>query len=197
MSNRKPPMMDAADFLAQKAGDNLPPHDFRIGENNQASIDQLPNFLEMAPCVIGKAPSSYGELAVIGEGPHALGALIGDAALKLLRPWPQYCNEAFMIEQAPRLVLDIADSLRMLSPIADGVLTSFLCRMGEFMDIVLEHPGWLPAIIANIDTLTNARLTERAREILITGIDPGAADLWDEKEWWDWASAPAEGARYE
>lgn len=64
--------------------------------------------------------------------------------------------------------------------------------MGEFMDISLHHPGRLAAIIANIDTLTNARLTERARAILVTGIDPGADDLWGEDRP-GLATAPAEG----
>lgn len=175
----------------------LPPHDFHIGDNNHASIDQLPNFRAMAFHVIGKAPMLTPVIHAdpIGMGVYSLGALIGDAALKLLRPWPLYSSDAFAADPAQSLILDIADSLP-LSPVATGVRFSFICRMGEFLEIALHHPGRLPAIIANIDALTNARLTERARQTLLSGIDPGAADLWatDRPAL---ASAPGDGAHHE
>ncbi|MDK9704011.1 MAG: hypothetical protein OEL20_12815 [Sulfuritalea sp.] len=175
----------------------LPPHDFHIGENNHAHIGQLPSFRAMAFHVIGKAPMLTPVIHVdpIGMGVYSLGALIGDAALKLLRPWPLYGSDAFAADPAQSLILDIADLLP-LPPVATGVRFSFICRMGEFLEIALHHPGRLPAIIANIDALTNARLTERARETLLTGIDPGVSDLWIEDRP-AWATAPAEGARHE
>ncbi|MDP1611709.1 MAG: hypothetical protein Q8M11_11685 [Sulfuritalea sp.] len=168
-----------APTLAAPAG-RLPPHDFHIGENNHATIGQLPNFRAMAFHVIGKAPMLTPVIHSdpIGMGVYSLGALIGDAALKLLRPWPLYGRDAFAADPAQSLILDIADGLLPLSPAAEPVRFAFLCRMGEFMDIATHHPGRLVAIIANIDALTNARLTERAREILTTGTDPGAGDLW-------------------
>lgn len=180
MSERKPLLIDGADFLAQAAGDSLPPHDFHIGENNQAHIGQLPSFRAMAFHVIGKAPMLTPVIHAdpIGAGVYSLGALIGDAALKLLRPWPLYGSEAFAADPAQSLILDIADGLLPLSPAAEPVRFAFLCRMGEFMDIATHHPGRLAAIIASIDALTNARLTERARAILTTGNDPGVNDLW-------------------
>lgn len=157
----------------------LPPHDFHIGENNHASINQLPSFRAMAFHVIGKAPMLTPVIHAdpIGAGVYSLGALIGDAALKLARPWPLYGNDAFAADPAQSLILDIADGLP-LSPGAEDVRFSFICRVGEFLEIALNHPGRLPAIISNIDTLTNARLTERARAILTTGCDHGADDLW-------------------
>ena len=176
----------------------LPPHDFHIGENNHAHIGQLPNFRAMASHVIGKAPMLTPVIHAdpIGAGVYSLGALIGDAALKLLRPWPLYGNDAFATDPAQTLILDIADGLLPLPPAAEGVRFGFLCRVAEFLEIALNHPGRLPAIIANIDALTNERLTERARETLLTGIDPGASDLWVEDRP-DWATAPAEGNRHE
>jgi hypothetical protein len=161
----------------------LPPHGFRIGENNHASISQLPSFRAMALHVVGKAPMLTPVIHAdpIGAGPYSLGALIGDAALKLLRPWPLYGNDAFAADPSQSLILEIADALP-LSPVAENVRWSFLCRVGEFLEIALNHPGRLPAIIANIDNLTNARLTERARETLLTGIDPGTNDLWSFNE---------------
>ncbi|MDP3494219.1 MAG: hypothetical protein Q8R82_13995 [Hyphomonadaceae bacterium] len=172
----------------------LPPHDFHIGENNSAHIGQLPNFRAMAFHVIGKAPMLTPVIHAdpIGAGVYSLGALIGDATLKLLRPWPLYGNDAFAADPAQSLILDIVDTMMPLSPGADGVRFSFICRMGEFLEIALHHPGRLPAIIASIDALTNARLTERARETLITGIDPGASDLWIEERP-AWALAPGAG----
>lgn len=160
----------------------LPPHDFHIGENNHAHIGQLPNFRAMAFHVIGKAPMLTPVIHAdpVGMGVYSLGALIGDATLKLLRPWPVYGYDAFAADPAQALILEIADALP-LSPVAESVRLSFFCRMGEFLEIALHHPGRLPAIIANIDALTNERLTERARETLLTGIDPGAADLWAEE----------------
>lgn len=180
MTERKPLLIDGADFLAQVPGDNLPPHGFRIGENNQAHIGQLPSFRAMAFHVIGKAPMLTPVIHAdpIGAGVYSLGGLIGDAALKLLRPWPLYGSEAFAADPAQSLILDIADGLLPLSPAAEPVRFAFLCRMGEFMDIATHHPGCLAAIIACIDALSNARLTERARAILTTGNDPGANDLW-------------------
>ena len=175
------------------AADEIPPHVFRIGEGNCANIGQLPNFRAMAFHVIGKAPMLTPAIHddPIGMGVYSLGGLIGDAALKLLRPWPLYGSDAFAADPAQSLILDIAESLP-LSPGADGVRLSFVCRMGEFLEIALHHPGRLPAIIANIDALTNARLTERARETLLTGIDPGAADLWAE-DWRGRGTVPAGG----
>ena len=169
----------------------LPPHDFHIGENNHAHIGQLPNFRAMAFHVIGKAPMLTPVIHAdpIGAGVYSLGALIGDAALKLLRPWPLYGSDAFAADPAQMLILEIADALP-LSPVAENVRSSFICRMGEFLEIALHHPGRLVAIIANIDALTNARLTERARGILATGIDPGADDLWS-------SETPATGAHHE
>ncbi|MCX7166495.1 MAG: hypothetical protein NTV11_09495 [Rhodocyclales bacterium] len=171
----------------------LPPHDFHIGENNSAHIGQFPNFRAMAFHVIGKAPMLTPVIHCdpCGMGVYSLGALIGDAALKLLRPWPLFGSDAFAADPAQMLILEIADALP-LSPVAENVRVSFLCHMGEFLEIVLHHPGRLPAIIANIDALTNARLTERARETLMTGIDPGASDLWGEDRP-ACATAPAEG----
>ena len=184
----KPLLMDVIDFLTQKPGDNLPLHGFHIGENNSAHIGQLPNFRAMAFHVIGKAPmlTPVIHFDPIGMGVYSLGGLIGDAALKLLRPWPLDDAATFAADPAQSLILEIADALRPLSPAADNVRHSFFCRMGEFLEIALHHPGRLPAIIANIDALTNARLTERAREILTTGDDPGTSDLWS------WASQRSE-----
>lgn len=194
MSHR-PPVLTAGD--PAQPGDNLPPHDFHIGENNRANITQLPNFRAMAFHVIGKAPMLTPVIHVdpLGAGVFNLGLLIGDAALKLLRPWPVYGSDVFVADPAQGLVLDIAERLPV-SPGADAVRSSFLCRVGEFLEIALHQPGRLPEIIANIDALTNARLTERARETLITGVDPGAADLWI-AERPTWACAPDEGARHE
>lgn len=157
----------------------LPSHAFHIGENNLASISQLPSFRAMAFHVIGKAPmlTPIVHADPIGAGGYSLGALIGDAALKLLRPWPLYGNDAFAADPAQTLILEISDALP-LSPVAENVRHSFLCRIGEFLEIALHHPARLPAIIANIDALTNARLTERARAVLTTGCDHGADDLW-------------------
>lgn len=158
----------------------LPRHDFHIGESNHASISQLPNFRAMALHVIGKAPMMTPVIHAdpIGAGVYSLGALIGDAALKLLRPWPLYGNDAFAADPAQTLILDIADGLLPLPSAAEGARFSFLCRMTEFLEIALNHPGRLPAIIANVDKLSNERLTERARETLLSGIDPGTDDLW-------------------
>lgn len=179
-------------------GGTLPPHDFHIGENNHADIGQLPNFLAMAFRVVGKGPLLTPVIHEdpIGRGVYSLGGLIGDAALKLLRPWPLYGSDAFTPDPAQSLILDIADVMLPLSPGMEGVRFSFICRMGEFLEIALHHPGRLPAIIANIDALTNARLTERARETLITGIDPGESDLWiaDRQAW---TPVPDGGSRHE
>lgn len=159
----------------------LPAHDFHIGENSRAHIDQLPNFRAMAFHVIGKAPRPTPAVPIdaFGMGPYVLGHFIGDAVLKLLRPWPVYGADGFAADPAQGLIEDIADGLLPVSPAADAVRGAFHCRIGELLEIALHQPGRLPAIIANIDALTNARLTERARAILLTGCDPGAADLWE------------------
>lgn len=167
MNERKPLLVDAADFLAQKPGDNLPAHQFNIEHHHSfANMERLPSFRMMAFHMCG------------GFGSAVLGFFFGDVALKLLRPYPVYGNEPFVADPNQSLILDVADGLLPYSPAASITRTAFLERIGEFLEIACNQPGRLPAIIANIDALTNARLTERAREILTTGRDPGADDLW-------------------
>lgn len=44
MNERKPLLVDAADFLAQKPGDNLPAHQFNIErQHSHANIEKLPS----------------------------------------------------------------------------------------------------------------------------------------------------------
>lgn len=178
MVKRPPFLVGIEDFLSKPSP--LPDHVFRIGEDNEAHVGQLPNFRYLAFRAIGKAPAPMpdGSVDTTGLGIHALGRLIGDACLKLARPWPLAPGEQFAVAPAQGLIVEIADGLLPLSPKSDAVRPDFLFRMGEFLGIALRQPERLPAIIANIDALTNVRLTERAREILNTGIDPGAADLW-------------------
>lgn len=194
MTDRKPLLMDAADFLAARPGENLPPHAFHIGENGSVNTKQLPNFRAMAFHVIGKAPMLTPVIRFdpVGLGPYALGVLIGDAALKLFRPWPEDAGDAWELDPACGTILDIADGLLPLSPAAEGVRCAFVSRIAEFVEIALHRPAQLRAIIGNIDALTNARLTERARQILATGNDPGAADLWIEERP-AWALPPCGG----
>lgn len=176
MVERPPFLVGIEDFLNKPTP--LPDHTFRIGECGHANAGQFPNFRYMAFHVIGKAPMPDGSVDTLGMGIFALGGLIGDACLKLARPWPLAPGERFVADPAQGLIVEIADGLLPLSPAAAAVRGAFLCHMGEFLEIVLHQPGRLPAIIANVDALTNARLTERAAAILRTGVDPGAADLW-------------------
>jgi len=178
MTERKPLLQDVTAFLSARHN-TLPDHVFRIGEGGEAHVGQLPNLRAMAFHVIGKAPVPLagGYVDTLGMGPYALGSLIGDAHLKLMRPWPAADGDWFPRADAGYL-LAIADGMMPLSPKADAVRAAFLYRLGEFMDIALHRPELLPGIAARLDTLTNERLTERARGILETGIDPGATDLW-------------------
>lgn len=178
MVKRAPFLVGIEDFLNKPT--SLPEHAFRLGEDGHANAGQFPNFRYMAFHVIGKAPAPMpdGSVDTLGMGIFALGGLIGDACLKLARPWPLAPGDRFVADPAQGLIVGIADGLLPLSPKADAVRGAFLCRIGEFLEIVLHQPERLPAIIANVDALTNARLTERAAAILRTGVDPGAADLW-------------------
>jgi hypothetical protein len=178
MTERKPLLQDGAAFLSARRS-TLPDHVFRIGEGGEAHVGQLPNLRAMAFHVIGKAPVPLagGHVDTLGMGPYALGSLIGDAHLKLMRPWPGADDGLFHRADAGYLQT-IADGMVPLSPMADAVRAAFLYRVGEFMDVALHRPAEMPEIIARLDTLTNERLTDRARAILETGIDPGAADLW-------------------
>lgn len=169
---------------------SLPDHVFRIGENGHAGIDQFPNLRQMAFHVVGKAPRPLpdGKADTWGMGTYALGLLIGDAHFKLMRPWvtsPAEWRELMGSGQDSNEIAGIADGLLPLSPPAEPVRDAFLHRIGEFLDIALHRPDRLPSIIAAIDALTNERLTQRARAILETGIDPGANDLWprDQEGW--------------
>lgn len=178
MVKRPPSQVGFEDFPRGSAP--LPDHTFRIGENNEARAGQLPNFRYMGFHVIGKAPAPMpdGSVDTLGMGVFALGGLICDACLKLARPWPLAPGGRFSADPAQGLIVDIADVLLPIEPKAGAVRAIFLYRLGEFLEIVLHQPERLPVIIANVDALTNARLEERARAILTTGIDPGAADLW-------------------
>lgn len=145
----------------------IPDHEFRIERHHaSANMEKLPSFRAMSFHMGG------------GFGSATLGFFIGDVALKLLRPFPVYGGDPFAVDPNQTLILDIADGLLPYSPAASVTRTAFLERVGEFLEIALNQPGRLPAIAVNIDGLTNARLTERARAILMTGRDPGADDLW-------------------
>jgi len=191
MVERSPYLVGLDDFLAGADTPRfLPDHAFHIGENDAAHIGQFPNLRAMAFYVVGKAPLPLPDAHVdfTGMGVAALGGLIGDAYLKLIRPWPASQIEWGQCEQPGADDSDIeiiADAMLPLSPRASTVRVAFLHRVGAFADIALHCPERLPSIVAALDVLTNARLTERARTILETGIDPGTADLWplDLKEW--------------
>lgn len=157
----------------------LPDCTFHIGEGDSAHIGQFPNLRLMAFYAIGKAPvpMADGEVDTLGMGPFALGFLIGDAHLKLMRPVPISPEQWVSCADAGDIA-SIIDLGLPLSPKADATRAAFLYRVGEFADIALHQPSRLPEIIDRIDALTNARLTERAQAILQTGIDPGMADLW-------------------
>lgn len=168
----------------------LPDHAFHIGENDESHIGQFPNLHAMALYVVGKAPAQMpdGSIDPEGMGMYALGRLIGDAHFKLMRPWPTSTTEWFKLMQSgpdDSHIEIVADVMLPRSPRASAVRVAFLYRIGAFLDIALHWPGRMQAIIAALDALTNERLTERARAILETGIDPGADDLWplDPTKW--------------
>lgn len=182
MVERVPFLVGIDDFFDARACP-MPDCVFRIGEGGHANIGQFPNLRAMAFYVIGKAPVPMPDGVVdwLGMGPFALGGLIGDASLKLVRPWPTTAAEwVGLMQQGPdgSEISTIIDAMLPLSPKASSVRSAFLYRVGEFMDVALHRPERLPAIIAALDALTSERLTERARAIMQTGIDPGAADLW-------------------
>lgn len=184
MVSRPPFLVSLEDFLADDQRPAiLPDHTFRIGEAGSANITQIPNLRPLAFHVVGKAPAPMpdGRIDTWGMGTIALGLLIGDAHLKLMRPWPTSMAEWWELMKsgpAGNEIARIADGLLPLSPKAEPVRDAFLSRVNEFLDIALHRPDRLPAIITALDALTNERLTERARAILETGIDPGADDLW-------------------
>ena len=153
---------------------------FHIGEGFTAHLGQFPNLRLLTLCTIGKAPIELpgGAIDTLGLGPFSLGALIGDACLKLLRPWPVGAGERHRDRGPFSEISSVIDLMLPLSPKAAATREAFLFRLGEFVNIGLHQPDLVPGIIANIDALTNARLTERAQAIVDTGIDPGADDLW-------------------
>ena len=181
MTTRSPSVVSAIDFLSNPTP--LPDHVFRIGEGDRAGIDQLPSLRPLAFFVVGKAPALLpdGGVDTFGMGTYAMGLLIGDACLKLMRPWAMGSAEWLDLMKSDPVSNepgDIADSLMPLSPKAEPVRAAFRYRISEYLDITLHRPDLLPSIIAAIDALTNERLTQRARAILETGIDPGVDDLW-------------------
>lgn len=161
----------------------IPSCRFRIGEDGEAGIWQFPNLRLLSFYVIGKGPMApmvlpSGRADNIGMAQYALGALIADACLKLWHPWADEAGEHLAVENPFDDIETVIDVLLPVSPRACFIRTAFLCRLAEFINVMLHQPDRLPAIITAIDTLTNARLTKRARAILSTGIDPGSADLW-------------------
>lgn len=159
----------------------LPSHQFSIEHLwAAANIERLPNFRLMVIYTIGKFPvQSPVCIDKMGRGPATLGFFFGDVVLKLARPYPVYGSQPFVADPNQGLLLDIADGMMPLSPATSLTWTAMLERVGEFLEIALNQPRRLPAIITSIDALTNERLTERARAILLTGDDPGYADLWE------------------
>lgn len=177
---KRPPFLQSIEGFLDKPI-TLPAHDFHIGENDHACLDQLPPFRPMAFFVIGKNPVQFrdGRPDTMGLGVISLGWLIADALFKLMRPWPLAGDQLFIPDAGDNYIDDIGDGLLPLSPKVEYVRHAYLSRVCELLDIGLHSPERLPAIIANIDALTNERLTERARAILLIGDDPGHADLWE------------------
>lgn len=159
---------------------HLPRYSFHIGESNSASLSQLPAFRPMAIFAVNKKPMplSDGTVDITQLGAYPLGVLIADALFKLMRPWPLPIDQWFLPGTGENYIDDIGDSLKPLSPQTEGVRYTFLSRVCELLDISLRCPDKLPSILANIDALTNERLACRAHSILLTGVDPGYADLW-------------------
>jgi hypothetical protein len=159
----------------------LPSCEFRIGEGlTPAHLGQFPNLRLLTLSAIGKAPMELldGAVVTLGLGPLSLGVLIADAYLKLLRTRGQDDDELHGDGEPFSEIASVIDLMLPLSPKAWATREIFLRRVGEFGEIALLHPERLLSIIANVDALTNARLTERARAIVTTGVDPGADDLW-------------------
>ena len=155
--------------------ETIPDHAFRIGEGESAHIGQFPNLRALAFHVASKGPYEM----------CSLGVLIGDAALKFLRPWPVKDGlEERALDPSPTIILDVIDLLYPLSAKADLVRVATLCRVAEFLDFLLIHPERAPELVRRLDGLSHQRLTDRARSILETGEDPGEHDLLSHSQAW-------------
>lgn len=158
----------------------IPSCEFHLGEGSTAAhLGQFPNLRLLTLCVSSKAAMEFedGVTDFVSPASLALGVLIGDACLKLLRIRPRAANDL----QGGEIMSEIGSVIDLMLPLSSyawATREAFLFRFGEFAHIALHHPCRLTSIIANVDSLTNDRLTERARAIVATGIDPGAADLW-------------------
>lgn len=142
----------------------LPDHTFDLQPWHAAgNFERMPSIAAMAHHV---EPS--------GVKSVAMGIFLADVAAKLLRPFPVYGDQPFAADTANCGILNILVDLCGVSL----VMTTFLQRLDELLQIALNQPGRLPEIARALDALTNERLTERGRSILETGIDPGADDLW-------------------
>lgn len=147
----------------------LPACAFRIGENESASLYQLPDFAHLA---------RYVAYAQNWTAPYSLGHLYADAFLKLSRPWMPASGGPVDLIGAGAELDNLADALLHLPPKARAARLGLLGGIAAFVEIMLSRPDLLPGFVARLDGLTNERLSERALAICLHGTDPGAADLW-------------------
>ena len=120
---------------------------FSIGSDDEAAVDQLPN-AELFP---RKLPTdSPAALTFLGE-------VLGVAALKLARPWPEPAGTNFEIDPRGGWIYDLMES----SHWRDRV---HLKAIGYVVEMALRAPERLPTLIARLDALTNDDLHRMAMD---------------------------------
>ncbi|MBL8445908.1 MAG: hypothetical protein JNJ44_00680, partial [Zoogloeaceae bacterium] len=129
---------------------------FPIGADETASLDQiaLPN---------GPIPTTND-----AGTDCALGFELGQAALKLGRPWPMEAGEESEPDVAPDYISELL--LRIGSgPAVQFLRMGFLCAPEALVEVALNAPSRLPAITERLDKLDDALIRARIAYVLEKG----------------------------
>lgn len=161
-------------------GRALPDCRFRIGEGDAAEVGQLPDLASLVRFSAGRGARVLpgNQVDAFCMAPVALGTLLGDAVLKLVRPWALSSGARHAADPAQTIIGDVFERLAGMGNASWWTRMAYFCRIGEFLEVVLHQPDQVPGIVANLDAMTNARLEARCRAVMDTGEDPGIGDLW-------------------
>ncbi len=140
---------------------------FRIGENDTAGIDQLPDFRTFP----GQFPCS--KLAADQNASYALACVFAFAFLKLSRPWPVKPGDSVALDPCGGWLYEFAPMMSRLSgSYGQDAANNFFMTLGVVIEMALLAPDRLTVLVSRIDALDNATL-HRMAVAAVQGLEYG------------------------
>lgn len=126
---------------------------FPIGANDWAGIAQI-------ALPAGPVPNTGDD-----DLDYALGFELGQALLKLRRPWPPLPGQDVEIDDAPDYLSDLSRRIGQ-GPAVEWLRLGFLAAVDTLVDVALNAPDRMPAILARVDRLNDQATRARIAYLL-------------------------------